>query len=83
MYHRRDIGVEGSSEDVIVFSAEDEPICNTCVSIYFLYQKLIILQEQPFIVSIVVSIPACNAGDRGSISRLAGLAFSINFFFFL
>ena len=31
--------------------------------------------HQHFLVSIVVSIPACHAGDRGSIPRRGGLAF--------
>ena len=32
---------------------------------------------QPFPVSIVVSIPACHAGDRGSIPRRGGTFFSL------
>ena len=34
------------------------------------------LRRQPVLVSIVVSIPACHAGDRGSIPRLGGRFFS-------
>ena len=36
---------------------------------------------QRFLVSIVVSIPACHAGDRGSIPRLGGLFLPLRFFF--
>ena len=44
MHHRRDIRVDGSSEEVFVLFAEGEPMCNAGVSILlFLYQKLIIL----------------------------------------
>ena len=32
--------------------------------------------------SIVVSIPACHAGDRGSIPRQGGLSFLLYFFLF-
>ena len=33
-------------------------------------------QHEPILGSIVVSIPACHAGDRGSIPRRGGLCFS-------
>ena len=35
------------------------------------------------LVSIVVSIPACHAGDRGSIPRRGGIKEFFFFFFFL
>ena len=38
-------------------------------------------RKQPILVSIVVSIPACHAGDRGSIPRKEGLIFKIFFTF--
>ena len=34
---------------------------------------------QPVLVSIVVSIPACHAGDQGSIPRLGGMLFIVYF----
>ena len=37
-------------------------------------------QNRPLLDSIVVSIPACHAGDRGSIPRRG---VKINFYFFL
>ena len=45
MHHRRDIRVKGSSGNVSVLFAEGEPLRNAGVSIYFLYQMLIILWE--------------------------------------
>ena len=39
-------------------------------------------RQQPILVSIVVSIPACHAGDRGSIPRLGGFLFHLHLIIF-
>ena len=41
---------------------------------YYLIDKMQLVLHQ-FLDSIVVSIPACHAGDRGSIPRLGGVLF--------
>ena len=46
---------------------------NSSITCYI--PKLIVAGAQPVLVSIVVSIPACHAGDRGSIPRLGGILF--------
>ena len=37
MHHRRDIRVDGSSEEVFVLFAEGEPMCNAGVSILLFF----------------------------------------------
>ncbi len=43
----------------------------------------IITPHQQILVSIVVSIPACHAGDRGSIPRRGELGILSGFFFLI
>ena len=45
--------------------------------------KYLLLKHQDYIIldSIVVSIPACHAGDRGSIPRRGDFCFFISFLY--
>ena len=54
---------------IIIFKLVFPYVLNVCIGMYLLFIYKILRSQHSILVSIVVSIPACHAGDRGSIPR--------------